>query len=493
MAGRVPGVPMTKLVLPPMQDQRGHQKSDESDWGMSKKQQVQTILKNCIIFTANVEQPYFGSGAIAIENGRIIGLGEEGAVLGDFEAVENIDLHGGIVHPGYIDAHLHLLSVPFHSLRIDPDGQAANQVSYSSIKTQTDDASVTAFATSTAISCLKKGITLFAEPGTLFETDALAAAIGTVGSRAMVAAPYGWDDVEIFFDLMPGTMSDTLMQRAPADTKRVITQAKRELQRNSDPEARVKGYVCLYGLGSSSGELLEECVALARSQGVVFSQHDGYLPEYVSAEEARFGATGIARLAELNCLGADVSLTHLNVVRAEDAETIQASATNVLWSPMNALHRGLHLDHTCYHPQWHRDGVNVAIVSDSAMDYAIGSTGLAGLFLSGAVGNRLEPHIPFYMQTINAAKSLGIDRDLGSLEVGKRADIVVRKPKDMSEVPLSEMGSIIATSSAMMDVDRVLINGGHIMKGGQMVSLDEGEVLANSLSERQRILERVSK
>ncbi len=459
---------------------------------MSKKQQVQTILSNGIFFTADVDQPYFGSGAVAIEKGRIVAIGDQDAIHRGFEASEFIDLDGSVVHPGFIDAHLHLLSVPFHSLRIDPDGRAANQISYSSIKTQTDDASVAAFATSTAISCLKKGITLFAEPGTLFETDALAAAIERVGSRAMVAAPYAWDDVEIFFDLMPGTMSDALMQRAPADTNRVIEQARKELQRNRDAEARVKGYVCLYGLGSSSGELLEESVALARSQGVVFSQHDGYLPEYVSAEEARFGATGIARLAANDCLGPDVSLTHLNVVRAEDAETIRASRTNVLWSPMNALHRGLHLDHTCYHPQWHKEGVNVAIVSDSAMDYAIGSTGLAGMFLSGAVGNRLDPHTPFYMQTINAAKSLGIDHELGSLEVGKRADIVVRKPKDMSEVPLSELGSIIATSSAMMNVDRVLINGRHILKDGHMVSLDEDQALASSLSERQRILERVS-
>lgn len=460
---------------------------------MSAKQRVQTILKNAAIFTANSDQPFFERGAISIDDGRITGIGNEADILQSFDAAEIIDADGCVVHPGMIDAHLHLLSVPFHSLSIDPDGQAANQISYSSIKTETDDASVAAFATSTAITCLKKGITLFAEPGTLFETDALASAIEGVGSRAMVSAPYGWDDVKIFYDLMPGTMSDKLMQRAPADASRVIRQISRELDRNQDPEARVRGYVCLYGLGSGTGELIGECLALARGHGVIFSQHDGYLPEYVSAEEARFGATGVARLALLDGLGKDVSLTHLNVVRDLDAESIRASGTNVLWSPMNALHRGLHAHHTCHHPQWHKDGVTVAIVSDSAMDYAIGSSGLAGLFLSGSVGNRLEPHAPFYMQTIEAAKALGIDRDLGSLEIGKRADIVIRKPKDMSEKPLSPLGSIMATSSSMMNVDQVLINGKAILKDGEMVSVDEGEALATSLAQRQRILERVSR
>ena len=459
---------------------------------MTEKRQVQTILRNGTIFTANYKDPFYSNGAIAINSGCIIAIGNETDILGTYQAVETIDAQGGVVHPGIIDAHLHLLSVPFHSLRIDPDGLARKQISYSSIKTETDDDSVAAFATSTAVTCLKKGITLFAEPGTLFETDALASAVEAVGSRAMVAAPYAWDDVTIFYDLMPGTMSDKLMQRAPADAVRVIAQTRKELQRNRDPEALVKGYVCLYGLGSSADELITECVKLAHDHSVVYSQHDGYLPEYVAAEEARFGATGIARLAALDCLGPKVSLTHLNVVRPKDAEAIQFSGTNVLWSPMNALHRGLHLDHTCHHPQWYKDGVTVAIVSDSAMDYAIGSTGLAGLFLSGAVGNRLEPHAPFYMQTIEAAKALGIDHELGSIEVGKRADIVVRKPKDMSEIPLSELGSIIATSSAMMNVDRVLINGRTILKDATMVSLDEDEAVANSLTQRQRILERVS-
>lgn len=459
---------------------------------MPDKQLVDRILTNGTIFTANIDQPFYSRGAIAIVDGRIAGIGKEDEITQKFDTAETIDLNGGVVHPGIIDAHLHLLSVPFHSLRIDPDGRSANQISYSSIKTETDDASVAAFATSTAITCLKKGITLFAEPGTLFETDALAAAVETVGSRAMVSAPYAWDDVKIFYDLMPGTMSDKLMQRAPADANRVVTQTRRELERNRHADALVKGYVCLYGLGSGTSDLISECVAIARDHEVAFSQHDGYLPEYVDAEEARFGATGIARLAALDCLGSDVSLTHLNVVRVEDVHTIRTSGTNVLWSPMNALHRGLHLDHTCHHPQWVRDGVTVAIVSDSAMDYAIGSTGLAGLFLSGAVGNRLDPHLPFYMQTIEAAKALGIERDLGSLEVGKRADIVVRKPKDMSEIPLSELGSLLTTSSAMMNVDRVFIDGRTILKDGEMVTLDEGAALADSLAQRERILKRVS-
>lgn len=460
---------------------------------MSDKKKAETVLKNCTIFTANIEHPFIEQGAIAIEAGRIAAIDDVSVISSTFDAEDIIDLDASIVHPGYIDAHLHLLSVPFHSLRIDPDGVSKGQISYSSVKTETDDISVEAFATSTAITCLKKGVTLFAEPGTLFETDALASAVRTVGSRAMVSAPYGWDDIDIFCDLMPGTMSDKLIARAPANADRVVAQIQKELERNRDPNALVKGFVCLYGLGSSTNELIRESVNIARNHNTAFSQHDGYLPEYVDAEEARFGATGISRLAALDCLGPDVALTHLNVVREEDAELITTSRTNVLWSPMNALHRGLHTKHKCHHPQWVKDGVTVAIVSDSAMDYAIGSSGLAGLFLSGAVGNRLDPHLPFYMQTIEAARALGIDHDLGSLEVGKRADIVVRKPKDMSEIPLSELGSLLATSSAMMNVDRVFVDGRTILKDGDIVTLDEREAIANSLAQRNRILERVSR
>ncbi len=380
-----------------------------------EKREIETLIINANIFTGNPDAPNVSDGAIAIDGRRIVAVGPESEIVKAFAGRENIDAAGGIVHPGYIDPHLHLMSVPFHSLSIDPDGTSATQISYSSVKSETDDRSAAAFAATTALTCLKKGYTLIVEPGTLFETDAFADTISAVGSRAMVSAPYGWDDVTLLYELMPGTMSKKLMQRAPASAKRVVDRTERELRRNRVADALVRAFVCLYGIGSNTTELLQDCVALARANGVVYSQHNGYLPEYVEAEERYFGVTDIQRLAKMDALGPGVSLTHMNVVRSADAEVIASTGTNALWSPLNALHRGLHLKHRCHHPQWHKAGNTVAIVSDSAMEYPIGSAGLAALFcpVRWAIGSkrrprstcrRSKPRKPF-ASTMNSAAS----------------------------------------------------------------------------------------
>ena len=459
---------------------------------MTPTQSADLLVTNADLFTGDRNRPHLRPGAVAIRDGVLAAVGPEAEVLASFDAGRSIDARGAIVHPGFIDPHLHLLTIPFHGLPVDPDGRSRTMVSYASLKTETDEDAVAAFSAAAAVALLRRGFTLFVEPGTVFETDALAETVARCGTRAMVSAPYGWDDVSIFLDLMPGTITDRLLARAPARTARVVDRCAQELKRNHDRNALVRAFVCLYGEGSGSDELIGACAALARHHGAVFNQHQGYLPEYDRAEREMFGLSGVARLDRLGALGPRTALTHMNIMEPADADRVAATGTAILWSPLNALHRGLHAANRCHHPGLYKAGHTVALAVDSVVSYPLGSAALAALLLSGSVGDRLAPSDPFYMQTIDAAKSVGLDDRLGSLSVGKRADLVIRSPGDLTQTALDDLGSILGTSSSLAPVDTVIVDGRVILQGGRLSTMDEDEILATARRHRDKILRTVA-
>ena len=459
---------------------------------MAQKQSVDLLVANGDLFTADKGRPHFRPGAIAVDDGTILAVGAEAEILSRFAAGRTIDAQGGIVHPGFIDTHLHATSMLLHGLPMDIAGRTENTVNYARIKIETDDDMTAAFTAAAAVVLLRRGYTLFMEAGTVFETDAFADALTRCGMRGLVSVPYGWDDMSLRRDQAPGTINDTLSVRAPADAKRVMDGLHKELRRNRNRNALVHGYVCLNGEGSASDDLIRGAVALARDHGVVFGQHQAFLPRWTRAQHEKYGESGVARLHRLGALGPATLLAHMNVLSADDADMIRATKTGVAWCPNNALDRGVFPAHRCYHPSFYKAGLNVSLAIDTTLTYPLGSAGIAALLLAAAAGEHLAAADPFHMQTSVAATNIGLGGTLGSLSAGKRADIVVRAVHDVAHTSLDEVGGVLGTSSAMIPVDTVAIDGRIVMQGGRLTTLDQGDILATAVHQRDRLLRRLA-
>lgn len=457
---------------------------------MIQPREIDVLIHNADIFTADRDRPHISNGAIGINGNSIVALGNSKEINSGFLPKKNIDAGGAIVHPGFIETHLHMPSPVFLEMPIDAYGRSSKNTSYAALKYQSTDESTEALAAAAAVSMMRRGYTMFLESGTVFETDAFAAGLRKCGMRGMVTAPFGWDDVSSFRQHEPGYVTDDVLRRAPANLSRVVDDLARELKRNDDTTSLVEGYVCLYGEGSSSDELMQESISLSESHGVVFNQHQNFMLTWVNAEYDAYGMSGVARLARNSGLGPLTSLTHMNYLTEEDVDLVLSSGTNVIWCPNQALPRGYYNSNRCWHPSLYKQGVSISLGTDTALEYPLGSAGMTALLLSGMVGEPIHRADPFYMQTCDAARNLGKHNEIGTIAIGKKADVVIRAMIDISHSPMDDHGAMLASSSTMIPVDKVFIDGRHVIDDGQLIVNDHAEILASARLQRELMMQR---
>ena len=97
----------------------------------------------------------------------------------------------------------------------------------------------------------------------------------------------------------------------------------------------------------------------------------------------------------------------------------------------------------------------------------------------------------FEMATIRGAKALHLDAQIGSLEVGKRADLVVLEMEAINQIPLSSIYSALVYTSKASDVCDVLVEGQVLLRQRQLQTLNDAEIEAEALAFRHQIIERL--
>ncbi|TIU50106.1 MAG: hypothetical protein E5W19_10255 [Mesorhizobium sp.] len=456
--------------------------------GSNTPKEVDLIIKRGLCVTSDPDHPTHTSGSIAVSSGTIVAVGCDEIVATNYYSGNVIDADGAIVHAGFIDPHVHLTSAAFHAF--DLDALASSGPTYVDLKCATDDDITAALSSAFAVAMLRKGYTLFSEAGTVFETDAMADAVAGCGVRALVSAPYAWDELSVMRVSSRGLIPEKMLNRAPPDFATSIEALERELGRNSDPKNLVQGFVCIYGEGCCSDELTIAAKNLARQHDTIFNQHLGYLADAYAAEYQQQGESGVRRLQRLEVLDNLTTLTHLNAISAADADIIVADGVNVIWCPLSVLQRALFVNSEVQQIGLFRRGVPVAIAVDTLLSFPLGSPAIAASLLAGALRQPLSNSDILSMQTLDAARCLGQDARLGSLSVGKKADIVVRAKGDITQSPAGIADNLLGISGATIPVDTVVIDGKIVMREGAATLVDEHTVLAKALVERQRLLQR---
>ena len=255
----------------------------------------------------------------------IVAVGPEAAVLPRWRAARVLDAGGGIVHPGFIDAHLHINAHTcrgfFQGDSSQGGGAGPNYADWKAALRPEDEEAAAALG---CLELLRHGYTAFVEPGSAFEPDAVAAAAQATGVRCSLADPYLWDDPSLM-DVIPGLKSPSLFARVAPTRERSLRLLGGQLHRNRDPDGIVHGHVALYGEGTASDELLRAAKALADREGVVLNSHLGYDLDMAAAMEARWGRPRFAHLEALGVLGPNATFVHMNVIRDGDVAPILGS------------------------------------------------------------------------------------------------------------------------------------------------------------------------
>jgi cytosine/adenosine deaminase-related metal-dependent hydrolase len=449
------------------------------------------ILRGGQVLTLDARRTVYPTGAVAVRGHTIAAVGPEAELLRRWRAPRVLDAGRGIVHPGYVDAHLHINAHTCRGFfRGDSSKGGGSGPNYADWKAALQPEDEQAAAALGCLELLRHGYTAFVEPGTAFEPDAVAAAAEATGVRCSLADPYLWDDPTML-DVIGGLKSDSLLARVPAERRRALGQLGGQLFRNRDKDGIAHGHVALYGEGTASDELLRAAKALADREGVIVNTHVGFDIDLAEAMEKRWGQPRFAYLAKLGVLGPNTTFVHMNVVRDADADPILSSGLSIVWCPQAYVTRGTPLRLPTRIPEMRRRGANVALGTDSARQSTVGDAPFLALNLAAEAGQPIVAEDAIEMVTLGGARAAGLERLIGSLEPGKRADIVVRR----NDAP--ELGPGIDPAHQLVAVghgptaDTVLVNGRIVLRGGRSTLVGEPAVIAEARASVERMAKRL--
>jgi 5-methylthioadenosine/S-adenosylhomocysteine deaminase len=431
------------------------------------------LVRNAHVLTLDARRTVFPHGAVAISGRDIVAVGPEREVLAAYRADRGIDAHGAVVHPGLVESHYH---TTLHLTRgavsdaphaVSPSGGEGGKIGlYSAWFNTVDDDDEYASALLACVEMVRNGVTCFMEPGTVFATDAVAAAARAVGVRASLCDPFLWDHPE-------GLTMATEIERAPATTERALAALGGELHRNEDPDALVRGHVALYGTGTMSDELALAAKQRADEAGTVLTLHQNFEPSDVAYDDERYGRPGVEHLADLGILGPNTTLAHMNVLRDGEIEALAASGAGIVWHPGNFLFYGIAATVPCRVPELVERGVRVAFMTDAAKVWSFGEMAWLGYLAARMGGAFLSSEQILEMQTLGGAAAVGLTDRIGSLEPGKRADLVIRTDAVPEAHPGMDPVRELVLVSRSKSVDTVIVDGEIVVRGGRLTRLDE--------------------
>jgi 5-methylthioadenosine/S-adenosylhomocysteine deaminase len=440
------------------------------------------LIRNATVWTVDPEHRSYSPGAIAISGNRIVDVGPDHQITSRYASDTTLDAGGGIAHPGFIEAHTH---ISMHLTReafpdaLNSSGYFSSLIRSLNELTPEDEYASALLATA---EMLRSGITTFADSGTVMDTEAASQAIELAGIRGLLADPFVWDIED--HEWTSG------MLRFSCDETSAIGRLGGQLWRNRS-EGLVRGYIALWGLATASDRLLLEAKVRADDAGVAVTQHQSLEPRDVARDRSRVACSPLTHFESIGYLGPNVSLSHMNYLSAEDKDALEGTGTSVVWVPGNFLYYSL-LRHTRSPiPDMVSREINVALGTDVAKAWGYGEQGLLGYLAVRADGEFLSAESLLDMATIGGARSVMMSDQVGSIEPGKLADIVVRDPMSPELHPGINLVRNVMLGLRSKGVQAVVVNGEVVVKDGRIMKFDEEEAFRIGRERAQALAERI--
>jgi 5-methylthioadenosine/S-adenosylhomocysteine deaminase len=461
--------------------------------GATGPEDVDLAVVRGFVITMDPERRVFADGAVAVRGRDLVGVGTTDEILRRFNPGRLIDARGGVVHPGFIECHAH---VTFHLAR----GAFGDTITFDEVEPHfflpflnaVDDEAEHAGALLACLEMIGNGTTCFLEAGTAHSPAAVADASEALGMRGLVADPWLWD----VSDNSDG-YNALALERGPASLDRALDLLGTELRRNRDPDALVRGHIAIQGMGSASDELELAAKHAADEGGTVLNQHQSYYQVDAATDDLRWGCHPLVHLEEIGVAGENCVFAHMNILRDDELEPILRSGLSIAWCPGASMMWGVGGTIHGRHAELYRRGVNVALGSDSSnwgVRFDLGLQGyLAVLTAREKQGSRsaLVAEDALAMATINGAHAVGLADRIGSLEAGKRADVVVRANDVPEAFPLTDPVSQLVYSARSSTVHTVVIDGQVVLEARQPTRLEAGAVFGEVQSSVRRVFDRM--
>lgn len=422
------------------------------------------LIKNGTLVTMNPANRII-RGDLLINHGRIVEIG-----VFDQTADVVIDAGGCAVIPGFVQTHIHLCQTLFRGAADDLALIDWLKKRVWPMEAAHTEASIAASARLGIAELIKGGTTCALTMETVNHTAQVFEVVEETGFRATVGKCMMDKGAEV-----PKPLQE--------ETARSIEESVALLEKwHGQADGRIRYCFAPRFAISCTRELLERVGELARERGVMIHTHASENRTECAMVEQESGMRNINYLQSVGVAGRHVALAHCVHLSNEEIRILKSTGTNVAHCPSSNLKLGSGIAPIT---KLLEEGISVSLGADGAacnnrldMFTEMRTAALLQKALHGpevlAAGRVLR------MATIDGARALGLDAEIGSLELGKRADVAVVNLDRLHTSPESDIVSRLVYAAEASDVQSVIIDGRVVMGDRELLTIDEAETVAEA-------------
>ena len=427
--------------------------------------QVSTVVTGGIVVTVDSGLNVYNPGAVAIDGTNIVAVGPAGDVVARYRGRQRVDVNGAVVIPGLINTHTHAPMVLYRGLADDlPLQEWLEKYIFPAEAKTVSRSMVQAGTRLAALEMIRSGTTTYADM--YYFEEEIARVTKAAGIR--------------------GVLGQTIIQFPVADAKTpqdALSRAEAFIKEFERDELIVPA-VAPHAAYTNDGKTLLASRALATKYNVPILIHVAETePELKNSQAAHDGMSPVQYLQSIGFWGPRTVANHGVWVSASDMTVLRSHGVAVSHNPESNMKLASGIAPV---PDYLSAGITVGLGTDGAASNndldMFEAMRMAALLHK--VSTRDPRTIPastaLEMATINGARALGLDTQTGSLEAGKRADLVVVSMDSARQTPMYDPISHLVYASRGDDVRSVMVNGRFVMRDGKVITLNEPAVLAEA-------------
>ena len=437
----------------------------------SAAERADLIIRGGTVVTMDGSSRVIDDGAVAIRGARIVAVGSFAEVSAKYSSARTINAAGKIVMPGLINTHTHVPMVLFRGIADDLVLMEWLQKYIFPAEAKNVDEQFVRWGTK--LGCLEMiqgGTTTYVDM--YYFEDAVADETARAGMRAV--------------------LGQTLLDFPAPDNKTwdAGMSAVEKFAQKWKGNPLITPAIAPHAPYTVSTEHLKQAHSFSERTGLPLVIHIAEDQAEVKTIQERYGASSVAYLDRIGLLDERVIAAHVVWPTQEDVKTLASRRVGVAHCPQSNMKLAAGAAPV---PQLLRAGVAVGLGTDGAasnndlnMWEEIDTAAKLHKLVSKdpTVINAREA---LEMATIRGARAIHLDKQIGSLEAGKLADLILVDVTSSHQTPLYNVYSQLAYATKASDVETVIINGRVVMRNRRVLTVDEPSVRARAIEYRDRI------
>ncbi len=435
------------------------------------------------IVTVDPERRIIQDGAILVEGQRITRVGKT-AELQDVAADQVIDASEMVVTPGFCNNHMHISYA--HATRgifpdnLDPMVYLAHVFTLQGAMSEEDEYYTSLLGIT---ELLKYGTTCFFDPGSTKYLDVCMQAYEASGCRLVV----GQQVVD-----KPNPL------RLPVYTVDEAIRIMEETIQTYDHrlDDRMRAWAMPFDAAFCSDALLTAAKQLADQYNTGVTLHQANRPGTVQMYQESYGKRPVEYLEDLGVLGPNMLLAHVIDLDEREIDAIARTDTKTVMCPTAALKMGSRMTATAQLPEMVERGICVSLGTDAGNNSNLIET-LRAMYLvtvlykdARGTTDVLPAETAIELATIHGARALGLENEIGSIEVGKKADLVLFDTQRPEWRTLFNPVNSLVYNADGRSVHTVIVDGRVVVQNGTPGYVDERELITNVQALGERLLDR---